>query len=39
MISAAETLEGHSDALFLRGKGPGEGAAADDPLAIDRHGQ
>jgi hypothetical protein len=24
MISAAETLEGHSDALFLRGKGPGE---------------
>ncbi len=24
MISAAEALEGHSDALFLRGKGPGE---------------
>jgi hypothetical protein len=24
MISAAETLEGHADALFLRGKGPGE---------------
>ncbi|MEJ2559875.1 MAG: glycosyltransferase family 39 protein, partial [Anaerolineae bacterium] len=24
MISAAESLEGHQDALFLRGKGPGE---------------
>jgi hypothetical protein len=24
MISAAEALEGHQDALFLRGKGPGE---------------
>ncbi|MFQ5576374.1 MAG: ArnT family glycosyltransferase [Anaerolineae bacterium] len=24
MISAAETLEGHADALFLRGKGPAE---------------
>jgi hypothetical protein len=24
MISAAEALEGHEDALFLRGKGPGE---------------
>ena len=24
MISAAESLEGHEDALFLRGKGPGE---------------
>jgi len=24
MISAAEAIEGHADALFLRGKGPGE---------------
>ncbi len=24
MISAAETIRGHADALFLRGKGPGE---------------
>jgi hypothetical protein len=38
MITAAEALEGHQDAFFLRGKGPG-GTTAYDPLAIDGHHQ
>ncbi|GAB4543942.1 MAG: hypothetical protein Kow0063_37520 [Anaerolineae bacterium] len=33
MITAAEALEGHQDALFLRGKGPGEALL---PLALWR---